>query len=96
MTSDVSLICDHCSCILHPGRAEYYIINIEAMADPAPPAIEDDYINNSEQLSQQITRLFEQLKDLSAQEAMDQVSRRVMLQLCNRCYAEWIENPTGA
>ena len=34
-------------------------------------------------------------RDLSEQDLLDQVYRRVTVYLCLRCYNVWIENPTG-
>jgi hypothetical protein len=88
------LFCDRCSRSLTPARGEFYVVRIEATADPTPPEInpEDQDI---EEIGRQISALFEKLKDQSEQEAMDQVFRRVVLYLCNRCYIRWIENPTN-
>jgi hypothetical protein len=33
--------CDHCSLILTPGQGEFYVVRIEAVADPTPPRIAD-------------------------------------------------------
>jgi hypothetical protein len=35
------------------------------------------------------------MKDLSPQETMDQVYRRLSVNLCGQWYRRWIENPTG-
>ena len=43
----------------------------------------------------ELDRLIAGMQELSEQELMDQVHRRVTLSLCGRCYADWIENPTG-
>jgi hypothetical protein len=46
-------------------------------------------------LRQQIEDLLAQMSDVSQQEAMDQVYRRVTIFLCAKCCQEWIEDPTG-
>jgi hypothetical protein len=46
-------------------------------------------------IGEQIKELLERLQGLSAQEAMDQVYRRLTIYLCTPCYREWIEHPTG-
>jgi hypothetical protein len=89
------LFCDHCSRILTPGQGEFYVVRIEAVADPTPPRIADDDQDVAE-IGRQISALLERLSDLSEQEAMDQVFRRVVLYLCNGCYGRWIENPTNS
>jgi hypothetical protein len=87
--------CDSCSRVLTPGQGEFYIVRIEAVADPTPPVVADEY-QDPDEIRQQISVLFEKLNDLSEQEAMDQVFRRVVLYLCNACYGRWIENPTSS
>ena len=89
------LCCDHCSRPLVRGRAEYYAVRIEAIADPTPPRISGKD-QDLEEIRRQIAALFEKLKDRSEQEAIDQVFKIVMLTLCNACYQRWIENPTNA
>lgn len=90
------LFCDRCSRIVNPGRGEYYVIRIEAIADPTPASVGDEDEANPEEAQRELAALYERLKDLSEQEAMDQVFRRVVLHLCNSCYTEWIENPTNS
>ena len=86
-------ICNRCFAQLLPGRAELYVVRIEAFADPSPPVISDDDLKRD--LKIEIQRLMNSLKTVSAQEAMDQVYRRLTIVLCTPCYQEWIENPTG-
>jgi len=87
--------CDHCSRALTAGQGEFYIVRIEAVADPTPPSITDKD-QDIEEIGRQISALFQRLSDQSEQEAMDQVFRRVVLYLCNACYGRWIENPTNS
>ena len=60
------------------------------MADPSPPIV---FTEEDSRL--QIKRLIAQMKDLSPQEAMDQVYRRLSFYLCGPCYRRWIENPVS-
>ncbi len=91
------LICHRCSCLLTPGEGNFYVVRIEAFADPAPPNFEGEGLAtmNSWQLAAAIDELIEEMKDLSEQELLDQVHRRLTLHLCGRCYRDWIENPTA-
>jgi len=77
---------------LSPGRAELYIVRIEAFADPTVTITEEDLQRD---IRAEIKRLVETMSHLSEQEAMDQVYRKLTIYLCNACYREWIENPTG-
>jgi hypothetical protein len=90
----VSLLCARCSAVLESGAGTFYQVNIEAFADPAPPNIVDENLD-AEAIRRRLADLYKQLEGTSAQEAMDQVYRRLTLHLCSACYRVWIENPTG-
>ena len=90
---DLPLFCDRCAKQLVPGKGDFYVVRIEAMADPSPPVFDEDDLARDPR--QEIDRLIEQSRDLSPQELLDQVYRRVMIYLCLRCYHEWIEHPAG-
>lgn len=92
--SEAPLLCHRCGVELHPGSGELYLVQITAVADPFAPVIEEhgpDYDARRE-----FERLIGQMSDLSPQEAMDQVYRRLTMYLCVPCYRRWIENPAGA
>ncbi len=90
---DAPLFCDRCMRQLHPGRGDLYVVKIEAIADPSPPEFTAEDLARDHR--QELARLVAQLESVSAQEAMDQVFRRLTVFLCNACYLEWIENPVG-
>jgi hypothetical protein len=87
------LFCDRCGKELHSGQGNFYVVNIEAMADPAPPTFSTEDLSRDHQ--EEFSRLFAELEGLSERELMDQVYRRVTIFLCDPCYREWIENPAG-
>jgi hypothetical protein len=91
---DSPLFCDRCSCQLAPGTGSFYVVNIEAVADPSPPAEPPEGMT-SEMIRAQIEALMASVRELSEREALDQVYRRVRLSLCVPCFRQWIENPTG-
>jgi hypothetical protein len=91
---DEVVFCDRCGTELQPGTGDLYRVTIEAVADPTPPIVRSDTEEPGE-LRRKIEGLIAQMEDLSAQEALDQVYRRVTLYLCIPCYRPWIENPTG-
>ncbi|HUG93805.1 MAG TPA: hypothetical protein VML55_23455 [Planctomycetaceae bacterium] len=88
---ETAFFCDRCQAEVRPGRGEFYVVRIEAFADPTPPEITEEDLRRDH--SREIKALFERLRDFSEQELLDQVYRRVSLILCNRCYADWIEDP---
>lgn len=87
------LFCDRCSIQLEPGRGNFYVIKIEAVADPSPPIF--DAPDAEKDATKEIQRLVEESSEYSAQELMDQVYRRLTIFLCLSCYSRWIENPSG-
>jgi hypothetical protein len=90
---ELPLCCDRCSAELTPGEGSFYVVRIEAFADPTPPSFSlEDLMRDPKA---EIQRLVDELGDLSAQEAMDQVYRRLVLYLCGPCYRQWIEKPVG-
>jgi hypothetical protein len=92
LTEPLTLFCARCTRELQPGAGNFYRVTIEAVADPTPPAISAEDL--AADLRARIEELIRQMEGLSAQEAMDQVYRRLTLYLCGPCYRKWIENPT--
>ena len=87
------MFCDRCMTELRPGEGNFYVVKIEAVADPTPSIEADE--SSAAELREQIEMLIAQMQDLSERELVDQVYRRVTIFLCNRCYPHWIENPAG-
>ena len=85
------LCCHRCGTVLKPGDGSFYLVRIEAMADPTPPTFSEEDLRRD--FKAEIRRLIYQMRDLSEREAMDQVYRSLILYLCNPCYLQWIENP---
>jgi len=90
----VNLFCHCCGAILTPGKADFYVVRIEAMADPTGPNISAEELARTDP-AKEIDRLIDQMRDIPEQELMDMVYRRLTIHLCGPCYREWIENPAG-
>jgi hypothetical protein len=86
-------LCHRCGAELTPGEGNFYVVRIEAVADPTPPNISQEDLQGD--LDSKIESLLRQTRGMSERELMDQVYRRLTLCLCARCYADWIENPAG-
>ncbi len=87
------LLCHGCSAVLEPGKGDWYVVRIEAFADPTPPDVTAEDLSGD--ISGQIEELVEQMREMSPRDLMDQVYRRMTIHLCGRCYQKWIENPAG-
>lgn len=91
--SDASLLCARCLKLLEPGRGDFYVVTIDAVADPSPPIIEPADMRRD--LRRDWREIVAALGDTSPQEALDQVYRRIVIHLCRSCFGGWIENPAG-
>lgn len=89
----ITLLCARCTRELRPGTGDFFQVMIEAIADPSPPLLDEN--KSAAQLRHEIEALLRQLEGVSAQEAMDQIHRKLTIHLCNGCFRRWIENPTG-
>jgi hypothetical protein len=90
---DAPLFCARCATELRPGSGECYRVTIEAVADPTPPVLSGE--QSAEDIRAEIERLLAAMKSVPEAELRSQVYRRLTLWLCNPCYTEWIEDPTG-
>ncbi len=89
--ADAPLFCARCVKRLFAGQGDFFVVVIDAVADPTPPEFTEADLRRDAR--SEIARLLAQLEDYSEQELMDQVRRRTVIHLCNRCFATWIENP---
>ena len=92
-SSNVHLFCHRCSAVLTPGEGNFYVVRIEAFADPTPGNLSDN--EHGPDAGEEIDRLIEKMRHMSERELMDQVYRRMTIHLCGSCYQQWIENPAG-
>ena len=89
-----AIFCRRCGTELTPGQGDFYVVRLEAFADPFPPVISDeDFEKDHRETMRELT---EQMSGLSPREAMDSVHRRMSFFLCAACYRPWIEEPTGS
>ena len=91
MSDDEPLLCARCLKMLQPGQGEFYVVKIDAVADPTPPEITADDLRRDSR--REWREILAALADVSSQEALDQVYRHVVIHLCNACFRDWIENP---
>jgi hypothetical protein len=59
------LFCDRCSTELTSGKGNFYVVKIEAIADPSPPMIDEKDLRQD--LRRDIEQLIEEMSDLSKQ-----------------------------
>ncbi len=85
------LLCSRCLATLTPGEGSFYVVRIEAVADPTPPSFSEEDLKRD--VRAEIERLLRELRGITEQEALDQVYRQLTLYLCNACFRVWIEDP---
>ncbi len=85
--------CKRCSMEVHPGRGDYYLVRIDAVADPQPPIISQEDLDQD--VRAEIERLIGLMKSMSEQQLERQVFRQKVIYLCVPCFNRWIENPVG-
>jgi hypothetical protein len=93
MDSPAAIFCRRCSRELTPGRGDFYVVRVEAYADPSPPVITKADLEQDHQ--KVMKEVVAGMKNHSPQELMDMVYRRTNFYLCAACYRQWIEDPTG-
>ncbi|MGO9115445.1 MAG: hypothetical protein ACLP9L_40050 [Thermoguttaceae bacterium] len=92
MNDDSSpLLCARCGAQLTPGAGDFYLVRIEALADPSSPRFSEEDLTHDHRA--EIERPIKQMRDLSERELVDQVYRRLILCLCGPCYRQWIDDP---
>lgn len=84
------LLCHRCGAILKPGSGSFFVIRIEAVADPTPPDLSG---LSCRDLAREMDQIIDDVDDMSEQELMDQVYRKLTILLCRPCYDQWIVNP---
>jgi hypothetical protein len=87
------LLCKRCSKEVHPGRGDYYLVRIDAVADPEPPVFTEEDLDRD--VGAEIVRLIRRMKGLSEKQLESQVYRQKAIYLCVRCFNHWIENSVG-
>ncbi|MCA9145041.1 MAG: hypothetical protein H6821_07380 [Planctomycetaceae bacterium] len=79
--------CARCVTELIPGRGEFYVVEIEAKADPTPPILDPSDLKRD--YKSEINALVAELEHLAPQ------NQRVTIHLCMSCYPAWIEKPAS-
>jgi hypothetical protein len=87
------LRCKRCSKEIYPGRGDYYLVRIDAVADPQPPIITQEDLDQD--AGAEIERLIRRIKGMDEQQLERQVFRQNVIYMCVSCFNRWIENPVS-
>jgi hypothetical protein len=85
--------CSRCGKAVEPGRGEYYLVDVRAVADPSPPVFTAEDLATDP--AREIDRLLRRLRRMTREQLAHQVYRRRLFCLCNACYGAWIDDPFG-
>ena len=67
---------------------------IDVFADPSMPAVTGEELAEMD-LDEELRKLIEEMKDLSADDLQDQVHRRFEYRICRACQFRFLANPLG-
>ncbi len=84
--------CDLCHRLIPPHA--HYIVNIEVFADPSMPPTTGDELAELD-FDDELQKLIDQMKDLSADDLQDQVHRKFHFRICRPCQIRFLANPLG-
>jgi hypothetical protein len=85
------LHCERFTKVVHPGRGDYYLVRIDAVADPQPPIITQEDLDQD--VGAEIERLIGLMKSMSERQLERQVFRQKAIYVCVPCFNRSIENP---
>jgi hypothetical protein len=83
--------CARCGLPIGIKRGDYFLVSIDAIRDPSPLILSRDEMELD--ATAEIKRLIERLKGMTERQALDQVFRQRVIELCVHCLEFWIENP---
>jgi hypothetical protein len=84
--------CELCGGLVQPHA--HYVVRIDVFADPTLPAMSTEQLEEMN-FGETFDKLLEQLKQLTPDEAQDQVFRRFEYRLCGPCQKRFLANPLG-
>ncbi len=84
---DEPILCARCIKELTPGRGEFYIVEIQATADPTPPVLDESDMTRD--YKSEINAVVAELANHTPR------NQRLAIHLCMSCYTTWIDNPAG-
>lgn len=71
-----------------------YIVRIDVLADPSMPAVTSEEIAEMN-FDEELRRLLEEMKGMSAEQLQDQVHRHFEYRICRGCQVRFLGNPMG-
>ena len=92
MAEHTRVVCDRCGRAV--PRGAHYRVRIEVVADPSPPALTQEEVEEAD-FDFTVGQLLEEMKDATAEELEDAVARRLEFRVCRPCQVRLLRNPLG-
>jgi hypothetical protein len=92
MAAHTRVLCDRCGQAI--ARQAHYRVKIEVAADPSPPEITQEELEELD-FDWTVSQLLEQMKDATPDELEDTVARSFEFRICRPCQVRFTRNPLG-
>ncbi len=92
MAAHTRVICDRCGRAV--PRDAHYRVRIDVAADPSPPTLTQDDLEEAD-FDWTVAQLLEEMKGATADELEDAVARRFEFRICRGCQLRFIRDPLG-
>ncbi len=92
MAAHTRVICDRCGRAV--PRHAHYRVRIDVVADPSPPELTQEDLNETD-FDWSVAQLLEEMKHATADELEDSVARSFEFRICRSCQLRLIRDPLG-
>jgi ribosomal protein L40E len=92
MTAHTRVICDRCGRAV--PRHAHYRVRIEVVADPSPPELTQEDLDETD-FDWTMAQLLDEMKHATADELEDAVARSFEFRICRSCQLRLLRDPLG-
>ncbi len=92
MAGHTRVLCDRCGRFI--PRNDHYRVRIEVAADPSPPDITQDDLEEAD-FDRTLAQLLEEMRDVPAEDLEDAVAKTFEFRICRPCQLRFSQNPLG-
>ena len=92
MAAHTRVICDRCGRAI--PREAHYRVRIDVVADPSPPTMTQDDVEEAD-FDRTLAQLLDEMKGATAEELEGAVARTFEFRICRPCQLRFTRNPLG-
>ncbi len=92
MAAHTRVLCDRCGRAV--PRNAHYRVRIEVVADPSPPDLTREDVEEAD-FDWTVSQLLDEMKDATADELEDAVARQFEFRICRPCQLRFLRDPLG-